>query len=160
MKRGGGMDDKAVNLRFRQQLPFRVVVFGRGVTFSQSANGHVATQIEDDYKDVFKSAKTQWDNRKGIWIEGPEQRSNFASMKTRIQSKESIRNFLLFIICQPIGLRLFIFDKSLKFERYIGRQAAINEAYLTWDALRHWERDPDGKHRSRYYCRFVFKVVV
>lgn len=146
------MDQKAVNSRFRDQLPFSIVVLGRGVTFSQSATGYVSTQIEENYKDVFDSAKTRWDDRKAVWIGGPDQRSNFAAMKTRLRSKESLQRFLLFLIGLPIGLRLLIFDKSIGFKKYIGRQSAINEAYLTWDAIQNWERDSNGRLKLSIAC--------
>lgn len=146
------MDQKAVNSRFRDQLPFSIVVLGRGVAFSQSATGHVATQIEENYKDVFDSAKTRWDGRKGMSYDGPKSRSIFAVMKSRLRTKESLQRFLLFIIGQPIGLRLFIFDKTIGFKKYIGRQSAINEAYLTWDAIQNWERDSKGHSKLSISC--------
>ncbi|MCA9115793.1 MAG: hypothetical protein KDA79_11970 [Planctomycetaceae bacterium] len=139
------MNDGTVNSQFRQQLPFQVLVMGRSVTFDRSSTGKIAIDIDDAFTDIFESASSTWDHRKGIQINGPEQRSNFASMKERLHSKKSVRQFLLFLVRQPIGPRLFIFDQSQSFDRYIGRQAAINEAYLTWDALTNWERDRNGK---------------
>ena len=146
------MDKKAVNSRFRDQLPFSITVLGRGVTFSQSATGNIATHIEENYKDTFNSAKTRWDHRKGMLFDGPDQRSIFAAMKSRLRTKESLQRFLLFMIGQPIGLRLLIFDKSIGFKKYIGRQSAINEAYLTWDAIQNWEHDSKGHLKMSISC--------
>lgn len=146
------MDQKAVIARFRDQLPFRIEVLGRGVVFRKSDSGDVAVDIEEGYIDLFNSTKTRWYNRKSVQIDGPDQRANFAVMKARLKVKDSIQRFLGFFISQPIGVRLMILSKDTSFSRLVGRVSAINQAYLTWDAITNWERDAKNRLNLSIPC--------
>ena len=148
------LDETGINNRIRQQFPFRFLVLGRGVTFRESAahSGRIAMDIEDGFSKVFDTAFSDWELRRGIITSGTDESANCDAMKARLETKEFIKQFLKFFVRQPIGPRLLIFDKKKKFKHYVGRQAAINQAYLTWDAVNNWPRNSAGKLTFNIAC--------
>lgn len=146
------MDDGSVNAMFRSQLPLRVTLLGHAITFSRNEAGKIKISIAEDAEDRFETTRAKWENRKGYYSNGPDERDNFARMAARIHNHELIRSFVLAYLATPIGLRMMLIPSGNSFEDLTVRKEAFDEAYLTWDALTNWERTPKGKLKLSIPC--------
>ena len=139
--------------RFTQQLPFTTIVLGREVEFRSFTNGKLVAQIADVPNSAhFDRAYTAWERRRAVLRDSFEERTNIAAMKLRLSQSSTLEAFLSFFLAQPIGLRMFLFDKEREFASYPGRLEAIDEALFTWDALSHWDKNTNGKLKLSIPC--------
>lgn len=150
---------KPVHQRLHEQLPFTIVVLGRRVSFKENEGRRVGIHVEEQAKiREIRAAMKEWD-RRSHWIDGPDERDNLDLMEARFLNKDHTIRFLQFFLAQPIGQPLCIFDTPRPFEEYPQRLVAINEAFLTWDAINHWPRKPNGKMKLSISCgAFISRI--
>ena len=142
----------SVHQRLHKQLPFTILVLGRRVTFSQIEGGRVGINSDEEGKKrAIRLAMVEWD-RRGQYIGGPADHEHLARMEGRLLVKDYTAQFLKFFFSQPIGMPLCIFNTSIPFQEYNTRLIAINEAFLTWDAINHWPKKSDGKLAKLLPC--------
>lgn len=88
---------------------------------------------------------------------GPEEAEQFRKMDKALQRRAALVRFLSFFLAQPVGLKMMVFDTDKGFDSYIGRQGAIDEALLTWFAMKRWERDSKNQLPVAVSCAGFWK---
>lgn len=138
---------------FQAQLPFRIQVLGRDVTWLKSRENKLTADVGDKGDvEAIQSAFQRWQSRRAIHSYGPAEGENYQQMERRLMKRETISLFLKFLFKMPIFPRLFLFKPPTTFVDFPARALAINEAILTWDAITNWKAKPNGKLYFSYSC--------
>ena len=150
------MDDGQVNALFRKQLPFRIEVIGRGVSFKSNHSRRIVLEIDplptgycdDGIRELadegFRKAFDSWSWRSMIGRSAPDVCSVQTEPMLRLRSEEPLSLFLKHFLKMRLGPRLLVFEKGRGFDDYPWRSSAIDQAFLTWDAVQNYARTKDG----------------
>lgn len=133
-------------IRFRSQLPRRIQVLGRKVIIKASVDNQLEALISDKVPEkVLRSEMQEWESRKFLGSTLGGEPFAIAECSVSVREASLVGDFLYFYIRQPICPRILSVKDGKSFRPYRGRQAAINQAFLTWFALNFYQRDRNGE---------------
>lgn len=165
------MDNRRIYALFRKQLPFQIPVLGRGVTFSASDSGRILIQIADlptglcddgirELEDEgFRKAFDKWEGRKEFGNPAPDLCYAESHPMCRLRNPTFTKEFLRFFLGTSIGVRLCICNTSVGLSTLPCRRAAIDQAFLTWNAITNYERTKDGQLDRTIACSGYRRTV-